>query len=153
MKTIKVTLVLLLSSTFFMSHAQTMNEILSEDYKNYLGEEVGSFMEHKYIKNYKDSLFFTGSRPGILQGIYLDLTDDVYVKIIVNEFLFLERFDPNYKWDFSLFKREKISRILFLKENNDEVLLDIKKEDNSIPNRSYTKEELLKEINESYEKE
>jgi len=137
---------------FCFGKAQTTKEILNEDYKSYLGREVSSFLEHKYIKNYTDTNLYAGSTPCVLQGCHFNLTDTVYVKVIVYEFLFIKKvFDTEMEWDFELFKKEKISQITFLSEIDSKVLLDIKEEEEEEeerkqPDRSYTIEDILEEI-------
>jgi len=127
MRVLKISALLTLLSIFFMSNAQTKEEVLSEDYKGYIGKDIASFMKHKYIKKYKEYSLSTG-KPGLLVGIHIQLTDDISIEVIVYNFSFVKQFDKEYGWDISLVEKEKISRIIFKSVEDKGVILDVKED-------------------------
>lgn len=88
-----------------------LQQLLKKDYKQYIGKPVEQFLALDVVKQYKRRIWDTG-KPAYLQGLMLKMSDDFYVSIDVDDYKHIvNRVDTSYSWNFSLFKKEEITRI------------------------------------------
>jgi len=100
-----------------------VEEVLKENYQVYLGKKVQDLLGFKYIRDYEDYTFFD-NKPGSLSGVLLKISDGFFIEISVDEYKYVKQFNVDRNWDFSLFKKEEISCIRFIL--NEETLLEVK---------------------------
>ncbi len=93
-----------------------IKKIINIKYMKYIGKEVTYLLKQDYIKDY-ESYSFRDEPPGMLQGIELKLSNNFYVRIIVQKCQYVKNPDFERKWDFDLFKKEKVSKIIFIYED------------------------------------
>jgi len=131
MKFIKIyilMIVLLLNVLFAFSQDSIIkNQVLKEkiiktDYKPFIEKTVSAFISSENIKDYY-GYYYVDYKPFVLNGVRLEISNNIEVEIIVNKYVFLNRFNVERKWDFDLFKKENISAIKFI--SNEEVFLKI----------------------------
>lgn len=84
--------------------------------KEYIGQEVGLFLNNKVVSKYKQYQF-VDRKPGRLTHLLLKYSPTLYVEIAVNKYKYIKPFDENRKWNFELYKKETISEISIISNN------------------------------------
>ena len=88
-------------------------QLLKKDYEGYINKPVQEFLATDGINLYKERIWQTG-KPAYLTGLTIKFSDNFYIDIDVENYTYLKkRVNIDYNWDFSLFKKEPITRIRF----------------------------------------
>jgi len=98
------------------SDSTLLDSLLSIDRKGYIGGKVDSFLSDSLISNYKSFIFLDG-KPGLLKSLSLKFSDSIFVIIDVDQFQFMNPFDVKRKWNLEDFKKENISNIKLIYNN------------------------------------
>lgn len=130
-KMLKYLILFLLISITLKANAQSIitncdtiliEELLNVDFDIFLGKKVQYFLTHDYVRKYKEYIFFD-NKPFVLSGVMLVISDNFFIEIFVEKYNYLNQFNTNRKWDFELFKKERVSKIEFIL--NEQTILKI----------------------------
>ena len=77
----------------------------------YIGNSVSHFFDSVPFKIIKYGLVPTHN-PGWLSGVYIKFSEKCSIKIFVDDFKYVPQYSAQEKWDWELFKKESISRIV-----------------------------------------
>lgn len=96
----------------------TKMEILKKvDYSKYIGKSVGDILKNDTIKYFIDYMLIEG-KPYTLSSLLLSYSEDVTLQIHVSQVKYQPDVRYDGKWDYGLFQKEKISRIVLKFKSN-----------------------------------
>jgi hypothetical protein len=101
-----------------LSDSTILDSLLSIDKSRFIGNAVDSFLNNKTIPKYQEYIFVDG-KPGMLTGLNLKYSDNIFVELEVTQFKHMNPFDVNRKWRLDELRKEKISEIRIIYNNKE----------------------------------
>jgi hypothetical protein len=87
------------------------------DKRKFIDNSVGIFLQNKTIANYS-RYSFIDEPPRFLGYLSLKYSKKVYIEIVVKKYTHINRYDEKRDWKLAAFKKEKISEIRVMFEDN-----------------------------------
>ena len=104
-------------SNFNNSDSSLLAKLKNIDKRKYIGNTVALFLQNRTIANYRH-YFFIDEPPGKLGYLNLEFSKKINIEIIVKKYLYVVPYDEKRKWDLSTFRKEIISEIRIMFEDN-----------------------------------
>jgi hypothetical protein len=93
------------------------NKVYAMEFLSYIDKkDVNTFLKDVGIDYVKYT--FGTVRNSYLRFVYFVYSEDLWVEVQVNEFVFLESYSKEHKWNIEDFKKEKISAIRLIYKGN-----------------------------------
>jgi hypothetical protein len=98
------------------------NRVYAMNFSNYIDKkDVNTFLKDIGVDYVKYT--FGTARNSYLRFVYFVYSEDLWVEVQVNEFVFLESYSKEHKWNIEDFKKEKIGAIRLIYKGNCEKCL------------------------------
>jgi hypothetical protein len=100
-----------------------LSEITNLNKSRFIGQTVESFLQNKIIGKFT-KFIFVDEPPGVLQYLNLIYSKKISIEIVVKEYIHVKRFTEKRTWKLESFKKEKISKIKVVYDNNTVEIID-----------------------------